>query len=138
MTAPPEWRVELDRVLREGEQAINLSTNYMGDTGANEVAEKLLRGTEVTHVDLSDNAITDAGAAALAELLRDDTIALEFLNLNDNNISLNGVRSLAEGLKKNTTLTFLAALRQPRGGPVPPWRPRTERSGSGSGSGRRG
>jgi Leucine Rich repeat len=119
MTAPA-WRAELDRVLSEGENQLNFYGETLGDTGAAELAGVLQNGGKtVKRIYFGNCGIGDAGAAAIAELLRDNNggqekgeditggIDLEVLNLQDNTIGRAGVEALATALKQNTTLQYL-------------------------------
>jgi Leucine Rich repeat len=109
--AKPEMadrRAEVDRVLREGEEALYLDSISMGTEGAAEVAE-MLRGTSnaVKRLYLGGNKIGDGGALAIAEFLRSNPPALETVYLNENNIGCDGIVALADALRENTILQEL-------------------------------
>jgi hypothetical protein len=106
---PLGWRKELNRVLSDGSSEMTLNELSLGDSDVAEVAEKL-RGskTAVWRLALRDNNICDAGAAALAELLQDDSgTSLGELDLCDNRIGCGGIEVLAGALKNNTALRGL-------------------------------
>jgi Leucine Rich repeat len=124
-SAAPEWLAEVERVLREGKDILGLTDVSLSDAGAVEVAEKL-HGSAVIRVYLGGNAICNTGAAALAELLRDDGSGrendankeknvppLEFLQLATNGIGSDGIAALADALRNNTTLKELRLNQNP-------------------------
>jgi Leucine Rich repeat len=110
---PAEWRAELERALGAGEKKLDLNDMGLGDAGAAEVVERLLRSkTAVTQLELNGNGLGDAGAAAVAELLREnsgesDVTALETLSLHYNLIGSDGIDSLADALKYNTSVRIV-------------------------------
>jgi Leucine Rich repeat len=103
-----EWRAELDEVVQwGGQEVLDLMNMSIGDTGAVEVAEKLGGGSnKVRGLYLSNNGISDVGAAAIAELLRGDKI-VEDVTLAWNDIGADGMAALADALRHNTTLRDL-------------------------------
>jgi Leucine Rich repeat len=119
----PDWRAELERVVREGERELDLRDMPLGgDGGIVEIAEGLRGSTAVTAVSLVRCAVGDGGAVALAEiLLRGDTTGhegesgggIKELTLSHNSIGLEGVEALADALKKNTTLEHLGLSGNP-------------------------
>jgi Leucine Rich repeat len=134
MAATKDWRAELDRVLRAGEGKLDLSQCSLGDAEAAEVAEKLRANrNNVKELHLFYNEIGDAGATALAALLRQDSgdgssdaesasetgdsgsggAALEILYLQFNAIGRKGIADLSDALRHNTTLWGLFLARNP-------------------------
>jgi Ran GTPase-activating protein (RanGAP) involved in mRNA processing and transport len=106
------WRAVVDRVLREGEEQLDLSSLFLGAEEAAEVAEKL-RGSSnsVRKLALHRNQLGDGGARAVAELLRSNPPALVEVNLSDNNIGVDGISALADALRDNTAVRdFLVAF----------------------------
>jgi Leucine Rich repeat len=110
-----DWRVELERVVREGEPILVLQNMFLGDFEAGEIAETLRTCHTVKTLELGWNNIGNIGAIAVAELLRSDSgaTALEVVNLSRNEIDLPGVEALANALKENTTLRDLHLFRNP-------------------------
>ena len=86
---------------------LNLTDNNIGDAGAASLAEAMKVNTTLTQLSLWDNNIGAAGAASLAEAMKVNT-TLTQLSLWDNNIGDAGAASLAEAMKVNTTLTQLS------------------------------
>jgi Leucine Rich repeat len=128
MRATKDWCAELDRVLREGEEKLELQQCSLGDAGAADVAEKLgADRNNVKELELPCNKIGDAGATALAALLRQDNgdgsdgdqsasgmgvsgsggAALVYLHLQFNFIGRKGIADLSDALRHNTTLQWL-------------------------------
>jgi Leucine Rich repeat len=134
MAATKDWRAELDRVLRAGEEKLDLRECSLGDAGAAEVAEKLRANrNNVKNLYLGGNKIGDAGATAIAALLRQNNgdgssdaesasgmgdsgsggAALEYLYLHFNTIGRKGIADLSDALRHNTTLRELWLARNP-------------------------
>lgn len=79
---------------------------HFGDKATERLAQALYGNTHVTTLRLG-NKIGDAGAKALAQMLKHNA-TLEVLDLSDNaSISAYGIKSLAKVLEANTTLTSL-------------------------------
>jgi Leucine Rich repeat len=120
-----EWRDQLEHVLREGAAILNLEDMYLGNAEAVEIAARL-RGskTSVTRLNLDFNEIEDAGASAIAELLRadngecEDISRLEWVELATNSIGRGGVAALADALKYNTSVKRLWIGWNPRVDPI--------------------
>jgi Leucine Rich repeat len=108
VAAKEDWGAEVDRVLREGEETLDLAGKFLSDVDSATVAEKL-RGSSnsVEYLELSRNRISDGGARAVAELLRSNPPALEFVSLSDNRIGGDGISALAAALRENTTVRVL-------------------------------
>jgi Leucine Rich repeat len=104
----PAVSAEVDRVLREGEEDLNLFDKSLGELEVEGVAEKL-RGTSnaIKKLYFGWNEIGDGGARAIAELLRSNPPALEVVNLGANNIGPDGIAALADALCHNTTVRVL-------------------------------
>ena len=100
--------VALAEALKQNTSLIqwDLSDNHISDQGAADLAEALKRNTSLTQLDLPGNDISAQGAAALAEALKRNT-SLTQLDLSHNSISDQGAAGLAEALKQNTSLTHL-------------------------------
>lgn len=88
--------------------SLDLRHNYIGNAGAEALAEVLQYNTTLTHLDLRDNQISDRGAAALATAIIDNT-TLTDLDLWANNIGDDGAVAFADvlGYLANTTLKSL-------------------------------
>ncbi len=98
-------------------QRVSLASNCIGPRGAAALAAALAEHPSITLLDLGftkatvavgelGNFIGDAGARALAEMLRSNT-TLRSLDLLHNYISQVGVNHLREALKVNQTLVWL-------------------------------
>ena len=85
---------------------LDLSRNFIGDSGAAGLAEALKSNTTLTVLNMSNNDIGDAGAAGLAEALKSNT-TLTDLDLSSNAIGAAGAAGLAKSLQSNATLTKL-------------------------------
>ena len=85
---------------------LDLSNNYISDQGAAGLAEALKQNTGLARLDLASNKIYDDGAAVLAEALKQNT-SLTRLYLANNMIRGHGTARLAEALKGNTNLRRL-------------------------------
>jgi hypothetical protein len=111
------WRADLDRALRTEDNTLELNYLSLGDTGALEVVEELRASQKhsVVNLYLANNGISDVGAAAVADLLRQqncsrdgsEDIELELLGLGNNDIGRAGVAELAEAVSRNETLHTL-------------------------------
>jgi Leucine Rich repeat len=125
-TREPLWRDELDRVVRsgggeeEGEEGaiLDLQKRHLGDAEITQVAERLSQGDaqHVKFLNVHGNCFGDAGAASIAELLREASgkkAALECVNLTSNCIGPEGILALAGALRENSTLTQLSLWRNP-------------------------
>ena len=114
------WKLEaMLLTIRDAKPArINLSSGkgvtLIGDAGAEALAAAVLAqardtdksGGSVTHIDLQANAISDAGACALAAIIP-QCPHLEQLNLQWNDVGDEGAAALAQVLKANLTLRLL-------------------------------
>ena len=85
---------------------LNLSNNNIGDSGSPSLFLVLSVNTTLTHLNLSNNGIGDSGAASLSGALSDN-VTLTHLNLSSNGICASGAASLSQALSVNTTLTHL-------------------------------
>lgn len=85
--------------------SLNLSSNLMLAKGAKSVA-RMVKTTNITHLDLADNAITDQGVYYLVEAMLEHTVLVE-LTLTKNNIHEAGVREIERGLRNNKSLKTL-------------------------------
>eukprot|EP01122_Echinamoeba_exundans_P005619 TRINITY_DN1576_c0_g1_i2.p1 TRINITY_DN1576_c0_g1~~TRINITY_DN1576_c0_g1_i2.p1 ORF type:complete len:558 (-),score=43.03 TRINITY_DN1576_c0_g1_i2:1031-2704(-) len=78
-------------------------TPHLSDAAVGSLCQCLQWNTTLTHLDLSNNAIGNTGAASLAVLLeRNHSIRL--LNLKNNFIGRDGLLRLAQSLAKNSSL----------------------------------
>ena len=103
------------RLIREGHKDVQLSFCTIGDEGARMISKELLAdGCAVENLNLYQSDIGDAGASALAEALRSNTV-LERIYLDANKITDVGAMALAEGLRANNTLTILGIEGNPIG-----------------------
>ena len=83
-----------------------LFQNAITDAGATALAEMLKENTTLQQLNISGNSIGQGGATALAEMLKENT-TLQQLNISGNSIGQGGATALAEMLKENTTLQQL-------------------------------
>jgi Leucine Rich repeat len=103
-----DWRVAVDRVLREGGKELYLMNASLGDEEATGVTEKLrVSSNAVKKLYLGWNKIGDGGARSVAELLRSNPPALKVVTLFENNIGRDGIAPLAAALCHNTTVRRL-------------------------------
>jgi Leucine Rich repeat len=113
----PEWRVELDRVMREGEEELDLTRMALGDAEVSQIAETLRGGNApVCELRLGFNAFGDSGALALAGLLRENNPSLKLLDLRYNDIDYAGMGALADALKHNSSVGKLHLQGNPNQG----------------------
>ena len=85
---------------------LNLSFNFIGVAGAISLARALRVNTSLSSLDLSRNSIGDEGASSLAEALKVNT-SVSSLNLGNNSIGDEGANSLAQALRVNASLSSL-------------------------------
>ena len=81
--------------------SINLGSLFIGDHGAENLAEAFKRATipHLKRIDLHYNSIGPAGAKALSEALaRTPFPELEFIHIAQNNIGPEGCKALADAL----------------------------------------
>ncbi|CAF1540590.1 unnamed protein product [Adineta steineri] len=88
---------------------LNLSTNQLGDKGAQAAAKALQKNTTLTKLYLNQNQIGDEGAQVLGEALQNNT-TLTILMLGNNQIGDKGAQALGEVLQKNATLIELGLI----------------------------
>ncbi|KJE97322.1 hypothetical protein CAOG_07749 [Capsaspora owczarzaki ATCC 30864] len=91
-----------------------LHNNKLGDAGATAIAEVLKVNTTLKALGLAKNQIGEAGAQAIAEALEVNT-TMTSLSLNENRIGEAGAQAIADALKVNTTLTDLVLAKNPIG-----------------------
>ncbi|CAF5180165.1 unnamed protein product, partial [Rotaria magnacalcarata] len=88
-------------------ESVTLSSNQIGDQGAQYIAEVLKNNEKVVCLNFDWNKISEQGARYLGELLQTNT-TLEILNLNLNEIGEQGGQYLAQALEhNNVACTFL-------------------------------
>ncbi|XP_067040240.1 NLR family CARD domain-containing protein 3-like isoform X2 [Acropora muricata] len=85
---------------------LNLSFNFIGVAGAISLARALRVNTSLSSLDLSRNSVGDEGASSLAEALKVNT-SVSSLNLGNNSIGDEGANSLAQALRVNSSLSSL-------------------------------
>ena len=85
---------------------LNLSHNAICDAGAAGLAGLLKSTTTLSALNLSRNGIGDASAAGLADALKSNATPT-VLNFSENSIGAAGIADVADGLKSNTTLSEL-------------------------------
>jgi len=88
--------------------SLNLSRNGLNNISAQYIAEMLINDTRchLTELNLSCNAIEDAGAYAISQALEENN-TLEVLNLEENEIEKEGANDLAKSLAFNKKLKSL-------------------------------
>ena len=89
---------------------INLTSNALGDLGANEVKKFIVnRERKLKWLDLSSNNLTSHAAKDLGEALKHSNCKLKWLALSGNNLAENAAKDLGEALKhSNCKLKWLA------------------------------
>jgi Leucine Rich repeat len=104
-----QWRPELERVVRGQNSDLELLSMSLGDSEVVEVVQTLSANPNaVKTLNLGGNAIGNAGAAAIANLLRHGSgCALEELYLFRNHIDAVGITALGDALRNNTSLRLL-------------------------------
>lgn len=98
------WALQYNHTLLD----LNLSRNHILDEGAEAIAQGL-RDSDDTHLqalDLSWNSLTNAGASALADVVRDNSM-LQSLKLASNAIGDEGVNAIADALHADLALQEL-------------------------------
>ena len=92
--------------------SIDLSSNWFGDLGANEVKKFIInRQRKLKWLDLRSNKLTDNAAKDLGEALKHSNCKLESLNLTFNKLTDNAAKDLGEALKhSNCKLKSLGLL----------------------------
>lgn len=85
----------------------NITNNYICDAGAEALAQMLKSNTNLTTLIISKNNISFLGAKCIADSLEMNTTLLT-LSISYNRIGDDGVNYLAGALKKNSTLTTLS------------------------------
>ena len=83
-----------------------LSENCITDRGATALAEMLKENRTLQQLDVSRNSIGDEGATALVEVLKANR-TLQQLDIRINSVGIGGATALAEMLKENKTLQYL-------------------------------
>ena len=100
ITFTGHWEIVMD-ICHVDDECVEMlagGANFMSSTG--------LKGVRITKLVLSENSITDRGATALAEMLKENK-TLQQLDVSDNSIGDGGATALAEMLKENKTLQQL-------------------------------
>ncbi|XP_040921675.1 leucine-rich repeat-containing protein 34 isoform X2 [Toxotes jaculatrix] len=95
--------LRLNRSLR----FLDLRCNRVTRDGVKHLAEVLKQNPTLEIIDLSSNRIEDEGAAYLSEAITWPGCTLKELSVNSNNIRTEGLLSLTQALKANTTLTHI-------------------------------
>ena len=85
---------------------LNLSCNYIGDEGIQDLIPGLKKNGTIQNLDLSWNNIGNEGFAWIAEFLTSNNV-LRRLNLGYNRLTTEGIKPLAESLSMNSCLEFL-------------------------------
>ncbi|XP_023252705.1 leucine-rich repeat-containing protein 34 [Seriola lalandi dorsalis] len=86
---------------------LDLRCNRVTRDGVHHLAEVLKQNPTLEIIDLSSNRIEDEGAAYLSEAITWPRCALKELSVNSNNIRTEGLLSLTQAMKTNTTLTHV-------------------------------
>jgi hypothetical protein len=96
----------------EGLMHLNFTPNLRDDE-MKALCSALRWNSTLTHLDLSCNKISDEGAKALADVIRENrTLALKTINLRCNFIRQDGLRALASSLHYNNTIDSLDVANQ--------------------------
>ncbi|XP_008277311.1 leucine-rich repeat-containing protein 34 [Stegastes partitus] len=86
---------------------LDLRCNRVTRDGVRRLAEVLKQDSALEVIDLSSNRIEDEGAAYLSEAIASPACVLKELSISSNNIWTEGLLSLAQAMKANTTLTHV-------------------------------
>jgi hypothetical protein len=94
---------------------LHLGFNALRDSGAALIARSLAFARDLATLDLSGNHIGRAGAAAIADALKNSSCIIQRLNLRHNDLDDESYRRIAEALRHTQSLTqlFLAFNPQP-------------------------
>jgi hypothetical protein len=84
-------------------QSIDLSANYIGDSGAVAIAQALSSSISITNLDLTNNCIGDSGAAAIERCLLSNHSLVQ-LELLGNPISAAAANGIGQALRVNRTI----------------------------------
>ncbi|CAF0977089.1 unnamed protein product [Rotaria sp. Silwood1] len=87
---------------------LDLSHNFITSIGTSILADALKHNTTLEELDFHDNRISDIGVQSLTKILSSNTSIIKALGLGSNGITDKGVEYLAEMLKINRTVTWLA------------------------------
>ncbi|CAF3664402.1 unnamed protein product [Rotaria sordida] len=99
----------IKRALIEKEcTKLDLGSNSITSKGASVLADALKYNTTLEELDFHNNRISDLGVYSLAKVLSASDSILKALGLGSNGITDNGAEYLAEMLKINRTITWLA------------------------------
>ncbi len=97
--------------LEQAPSEIDLSYCGIDDTAIKAIIPELKAIKAITHLNLSNNVITDNGAKALAEVVLAEAAktnpSIISLNLEDNKIGEEGKKALADAMENNITITGL-------------------------------
>lgn len=85
-------------------KTLHLNSNGISNPGALSIGSSISSNRTLLFLDLSNNQIGPGGVTALASALRSPTTALKTLCLERNNLGAEGCKSLANGLKDNSSL----------------------------------
>jgi len=88
-----------------------MSRKFISDDSGIIIAESLGRNKSIEHIDLTGNCLQSTSIQAFGEMLLINKslkhINFELNNITDSNTNIDGVKALAEALKKNMTLIWL-------------------------------
>ena len=91
-----------NKCIVEAKQSIVLDDCNIDDVDALTLVSCLKGSKTITELNLVSNRISDAGATAIAGYIGLPNCKLQFVDLRNNGISLNGIKKLAEALQNNT------------------------------------
>ena len=92
-------------VLDSTNRFCNISNLHFGNVGATLLSVFLFKKDEIQKLDISRNAISDDGAAAISEYLNNNT--LQQLDMSHNQVSCIGIIKITKALLTNKTLQVL-------------------------------
>lgn len=95
--------------LHTGLKIMDLSFNLIGDTGAEAIANGLLKARSLEKLFLTDNNIGKRGCTAIANALKTNKTLIE-LHLDNNEIGDEAAEEIADALTVNTTLVTLSLI----------------------------
>ena len=103
ITFTGHWKIRMDHCHIDDEclEMLAGGVNFMSSTG--------LEGVRISELDIWSNHITERGATALAEMLKQNK-TLQQLNVSWNSIGVGGATALVEMLKENRTLQQLTVV----------------------------
>ena len=100
-----DYANEIKEGLQMNTKLISLTLCNIGNNGAITLAEAIQVNSTLQKINISNNSISDDGAAAISNSIKFNTLnSLQELNISHNNITNDGIKVLAEVIEINSTL----------------------------------